>query len=297
MGDVAAEAGALDVVEVVAGLTVEIAAVVFLVQWITTAVRRTVGFQVVQNHRGRGVVGRCPGQATHHEAVVVLRVVVLAVAVLHLGREATGHGFFVVQGIAHINASLGMIVGAIRNIALAELLEARLLGHEVDRATGVGRAEQGGVGAAQNFDALVGVRVFAHTAHRAQGQAVTVGGGLEAADLEVVVAIVRAIEVADNAWGVEQGFFGGADAALLHFLAGNDRHRRGRVEDTGRDFATYPKLLGDHRVGVVVSIGLDLGIDDDRRQPIVLGRAKFERAGRLGLRNDQVGIRAMLLRL
>ncbi|MNO69692.1 hypothetical protein D3C76_605510 [compost metagenome] len=180
---------------------------------------------------------------------------------------------------------------------MAKLLEARLFGHEVYRAAWVCRAKQGGVGAAQNLDALVGERVFTHAAHRAQGQAIAVGRGLEAADLEVVVAVVRAIKVADDAGGVEQRLFRGADTALLHFLAGNHRHGRRCVEDAGGDLASHPKLLGNHRVGVVVSTGLDLGIDDDGRKAIVLGRTQFERAGRLYLRDHQVGVRALLLRL
>ncbi|MNM28116.1 hypothetical protein D3C81_386240 [compost metagenome] len=297
VGNVAAQAGALDIVEVVAGLAVEVTAVVLLVQRVATAVRRAVGLQVIQHHRGRGEVGRRPGQAAHHEAVIVLRMVVLAVAVLHLGREAAGQGLFVVQCIAYIDPGFGMVIGAVGHVALAKLLEARLLGHEVDRATRVCRAEQGGVGTPQNFDTLVGVRVFAHTTHRAEGQAVSVGGGLEAADQEVVVAVVRTVVVADHAGGVLQRFFGGADAALLHFLVGHHRHGRGRVEDAGRYLAANPQLLGNHRVGVIVGAGLDLGIDDDRCQAVVLGRAQFQRAGRLRLRYYQVRIGALRLKL
>ena len=190
-----------------------------------------------------------------------------------------------------------MVIGAIGHVTLAKLFEARLLGHEVQRATRVCRAEQGGVGASQNFDALVCVRVFAHTPHRAQGQAVTVRGGLKAANLEVVVAVVRAVEVADHARGVLQRLFRGADTALLHFLVGDHRHRSWRVEDAGRHLATYPQFLGNHRVNVVIGTGLDLGADHDGRKAIVLSRTQLQRAGRFWLRHHQVGSRALLFKL
>ncbi|MNP21166.1 hypothetical protein D3C76_1137740 [compost metagenome] len=94
-----------------------------------------------------------------------------------------------------------------------------------------------------------------------------------------------------------QRLFRGADAALLHFLVGHYRHGGWRVEDAGRHLATHPQFLGNHRVGVIVGTGLDLGVDDDGRQAVVLGRAQFQRAGRLWLRYHQVSTRALLLSL
>ncbi|MNN45869.1 hypothetical protein D3C81_1602240 [compost metagenome] len=115
-----------------------------------------------------------------------------------------------------------MVKRTVGHIALAKLLEARLFAHEVYRAARVRRAKQGGVGATQNLDALISEWIFAYAAHRTQGQAVTVSGGLEAADLEIVIAVIRTVEVSDHAGRVLQRLFRGADAALLHFLVGNN---------------------------------------------------------------------------
>ncbi|MCY1286590.1 hypothetical protein D9M69_430370 [compost metagenome] len=189
--------------------------------------------------------------------------VVFAIAILEFASNAIGQGLVFVR-IAGIQTGLHMVERAIGHIGLAELAEARLLGHEVHGAARVGRAEQRGVGATQNLDTLIGEGLLTHTAHRAQGQAITVGGGLEAANLEVVVAVVGTVVVGDDAWGVLQQFLCGAGAALLDFLLGHDGNRCRGIEDAGRHLAANPKLLGHHRAGRIFRCRL--GVDQDGRE-------------------------------
>src|SRR5690606_39747266 len=95
------------------------------------------------------------------------------------------------------------------------------------------RTEQGGVGSTQNFNALIGKGLLAYAAHRTQGQAVPVGGGLETANLEVVVAIVSTVIIGDHPRRVLEHLFGGAGAALFYFFLGNDRNRGRGIEEAG----------------------------------------------------------------
>src|SRR5690606_28378614 len=124
---------------------------------------------------------RLPGQAAHGEPVVILGVIVLPLAVLQLADETIGQRVTAVQRIAHVHARFFMVKGAVGDVSLTNALETRLLADKIDRAAWVCRTKQGGVGSTQNFNALIGKGLLAYTAHRTQGQAVPVGGGLETA--------------------------------------------------------------------------------------------------------------------
>ncbi|MCY1287878.1 hypothetical protein D9M69_382970 [compost metagenome] len=192
---------------------------------------------------------------------------VFAIAVLELAGEAVGQGLLFVR-IAGIQTGLHVVERTVGRIDLAELAETRLLGHEVHRAAWVGRAEQRGVGAAQHLDTLIGERLLAHATHRAQGQAIAVGGGLEAANQEVVVAVIGTVVVCDGPWGVLQNFLGRAGAALLDFLLGHDGNRCRGIENVGRHLAADPQFPGHHRGRGVVHCRL--GVDDEGSKAIWL---------------------------
>ena len=264
MAEAAADIGALDIVEVVARLTEELVAIIFPVFRVTTAVGRTVPAQVIHQQRGRGEGGRLPGQATLDKAVVILGMIVLTLAALNLAGETVGQGVTAIQRTAQVQTRFLVIKGAVGDVALTNTFEARPLADEVDRAARVCRTKQRGVGTAQHLDALIGKGLLADATHRAQGQAVTVSGGLEAADLEVVVAVIGTVIIGDHPRRVLQYLFGGAGAALLYLFLGDDRNGGRGIEHAGRHLATNPELLGHHRVGIIISC--DLGVDDNRSE-------------------------------
>ena len=135
-------AGPFNVVIVEAWLAVEIAAIVFTVQWVTTTVWCAVAVKVIENQRGRCKSRGLPGQAAQNEAIVVCGIVVFALAVLHLADESVGQCLAFIQCPTRIQPSLDMLERTIGDEALTETIKTRLLADKVHRTTRIGRSEQ-----------------------------------------------------------------------------------------------------------------------------------------------------------
>ncbi|MNT03933.1 hypothetical protein D3C72_1384910 [compost metagenome] len=199
------------------------------------ATRHPVAVQVIVDDGQARVAARPPGQPSHEEILVILRVVVFRVGASDLTGNAIGQGVVRSDVVAEIDTRFAVIERASGGVGLAETVALWPLGHEVDRAAGIGDAECRGIGSLQHLDALEGVGLFADAAEGiAKRQTVTIDVGIEPADLEEIEAVVRAVEIGGDASGVLQHLLDILRAALADFLRRDDGHRGGRVEEVSR---------------------------------------------------------------
>ncbi|MND65652.1 hypothetical protein D3C80_570300 [compost metagenome] len=210
--------------------------------------------EVVVNHGQAGDIGRTPGQAAHEKFLVIAGIVIFRIGISELAGQAIGQRVVAGDVVAEIKTGLGAAVGTAGDIGFAETGALRHLGGIVHRATGIRDAKGGGVAALQHFHTLIGIGFFAQRAKgAAERQAVAIGIGVEAANLEIVETIVGAIEIRGHAGGILQRLFHGLHTALLHFLGGDDGNRGGRIENIGRHLAAARGAGGDDGLLVIVA--------------------------------------------
>ncbi len=173
-----------------------------------------------------------------NEVLIIVREVELTVRALEFSRQSVGQRIVFGQVVTKIEARLLVRVRARGAVYLAEALAARFLRHIVDCTTRIRNAKARGVGTLQHFHTLKAIRFFLHAGPGATyHQAIAIGEGRKAANLDVVVALVRAVVIGGYASGILHHLFDAIGLALFDFLGGHHRDRRRRGEDFARHLA------------------------------------------------------------
>ena len=199
-------------------------------------------------------IGRPPGQGGSEVDPVIIGEFRAVAAVLALHGQPVEELVLTVDGPAEVGAELDMLATEGR-IDLAEREIERLLGDSVYEAAGGVQAEQGGRGALQDFNPLqaVWLEPVPDEAGNAHRQGIAVGAQrclVEAANEIVVVAVVTAVKIADDARGVGQRFINVLDPALFHLLLGDNGYGCRHVEDRCAGLAADSRVIGDDRLPV-----------------------------------------------
>src|SRR5690606_35429598 len=145
--------------------------------------------------------------------------------------------------------------GTARGIDLAETLALRQLCHIVHGAAGIGDPEARGIGALEHFDAFEGIRLLPDPAPGpADDQPVAVGEWGEAANLEIVVSIIRTIIIRDDTRRILHDLLDALRAALLNFPGGDDGDGSGRCEDIRGHLAGRRPRGRNDRLRIIIAV-------------------------------------------
>lgn len=162
---------------------------------------------------------------------------VLRVAVAQRARQAVQKLAFFVGGAREIERALIAVEAARLQHHFVDGFGGGALAGHVDQAAGGALTVQPRRRAFQDFDAFqpVGVDARLRIAARAEGQQqpVQIARRRETAHGQPVIAHVAVAVLREDARGIAHGLRHRGDAALVHFIAGDDVDRLGRVDQLG----------------------------------------------------------------